>query len=342
MTETRELLSYGRDTVSVMSATTVPGRVARGLDPEACYAAIHSRDRRFDGHFVTAVRTTGIYCRPSCPAQTPRRSSVQFLGSAAAAQAAGFRACKRCMPDAAPGSPLWDVRADVVARAVRLVDDGVVDRAGVEGLALQLGYSPRQLRRHLTDELGAGPLALARARRAQTARTLLETTDLPVVDVAFAAGFGSLRQCNDTVREVYATTPTALRAAAERRRGTPTSGTLTLRLAYREPFDAPAVLAFLGAHAVDGVESWDGTTYARSLGLPHGEGVVAVRDGGGAVRVDLRLADLRDLTAVVSRVRRLLDLDADPVAVDQALSSDPRLAPLVARFPGGRVVGTVD
>jgi AraC family transcriptional regulator of adaptative response / DNA-3-methyladenine glycosylase II len=340
--EIRESLSYARGTVSDMSAATAPDPTVRGLDIEACYAAIHSRDRRFDGHFVTAVSTTGIYCRPSCPAQTPRRSSVRFLGSAAAAQAAGFRACKRCLPDAAPGSPRWDVRADVVARAVRLVDDGVVDRAGVEGLALRLGYSPRQLRRHLIDELGAGPLALARARRAQTARTLLETTDLPVVDVAFAAGFGSLRQCNDTVREVYATTPTALRAAAERRCGTPTAGTLSLRLSYREPFDAGAVLAFLGAHAVDGVESWDGETYARSLGLPQGEGVVSVRDGGDAVRVDLRLTDLRDLAAAVARIRRLLDLDADPIAVDEALSCDPALRPLVARFPGGRVVGSVD
>ncbi|HEX7355205.1 MAG TPA: AlkA N-terminal domain-containing protein [Mycobacteriales bacterium] len=320
----------------------LPRPDAHGLDPDACYAAIHSRDRRFDGQFVTAVATTGIYCRPSCPAQTPARANVRFLGSPAAAQAAGYRACKRCRPDAAPGSPLWDVRADIVARAVRLVDDGVVDRAGVDGLALRLGYSPRQLRRHLTTELGAGPLALARARRAQTARALLETTGLPVVDVAFAAGFGSLRQCNDTLRQVYASTPSALRATAARRRGSASPGTLSLRLPYREPFDLDATLGFLAAHAIESVESWDGTTYARSLALPHGDGVVAIRDGGGTVAVHLRLADVRDLSTAVSRVRRLLDLDADPAAVDASLAADPALAPLVARFPGGRLVGSVD
>ncbi len=344
MAETREFSSDAHDSVSVM--TTAPlarrGLDAR-LDEDACYAAMHSRDRRFDGHFVTAVRTTGIYCRPSCPAQTPRRESVRFLGTAAAAQAAGFRACKRCLPDAAPGSPQWDVRADVVARAVRLVDDGLVDRAGVDGLASSLGYSPRQLRRHLVDELGAGPLALARARRAQTARTLLETTDLPVVDVAFAAGFGSLRQCNDTIRAVYATTPTALRAASERTRDAPTAGSITVRLPYRHPMRLHAMLDFLGAHAIAGVESWDGETYARSLRLPHGTGILRLRDDGGAlVRADLRLTDLRDLSAAVARVRRLLDLDADPCAVDDALAGDPQLAPLVARFPGQRSAGTVD
>src|SRR3954470_20093477 len=192
--------------------------VSEPLDPERCYRAVASRDARFDGWFFTAVHTTGIYCRPSCPARTPLARNVSFFTTAAAAQAAGFRAVRRGRPDAAPGSPEWDVRADIVARAMRLIADGEVERSGVPGLARRLGYSERQLSRLVVAELGVSPLALARAQRAQTARVLIETTDLPMADVAFAAGFASIRQFNDTVREVFATTPTALRA---KRRGTP-------------------------------------------------------------------------------------------------------------------------
>ena len=176
-------------------------------DTEACYRAVKSRDRRFDGVFFVGVTSTGIYCRPSCPAVTPAKKHATFHRSAAAAQAAGFRACKRCRPDATPGSPDWDVAADVAGRAMRLVRDGLVERDGVEGLADRLGYTPRHLQRLLVSELGAGPLALARARRALNARTLIETTVMPFGDVAFAAGFASIRQFNDTVREVYAATP---------------------------------------------------------------------------------------------------------------------------------------
>ena len=185
-------------------------------DAEACYRAVKSRDRRFDGVFYTAVRSTGIYCRPSCPAITPHRKNVTFYRTAAAAQGAGFRACKRCLPDATPGSPDWDFSADAAGRAMRLIADGVVEREGVTGLAARVGYTPRHLSRLLTHEVGAGPLALARARRAQTARILVETTPMPFADVAFAAGFSSIRQFNDTVREVYAATPTSLRGRAAR------------------------------------------------------------------------------------------------------------------------------
>ena len=174
-------------------------------DVERCYRAVQGRDRRFDGVFYTAVRTTGIYCRPSCPATTPRRPNVEFFVSAAAAQLAGYRACRRCLPDATPGSPEWDVRADVAGRAMRLINDGVVERDGVPGLARRIGYTPRHLGRVLVDEVGAGPLALARARRAQTARILLETTQLPMADIAFASGFSSVRQFNATVAEARAT-----------------------------------------------------------------------------------------------------------------------------------------
>lgn len=312
-----------------------------GLDHDACYRAVKGRDRRFDGVFYTGVHTTGIYCRPSCPATTPKQGNVDFYPSAAAAQGAGFRACRRCLPDATPGSPEWDVAADVAARAMRLVADGVVERDGVDGLAARLGYSTRQLTRLITQQYGAGPLALARSRRAQTARVLIETTELPLTDVAFAAGFASVRQFNDTVREVYATTPTALRGKRGRRAA---SGTIRTRIAVREPFAAAELLAFLALRAVPGVEAAGDGWYERSLRLPHGPGVVRVELGSATSTVPctLTLADARDLAPAMERTRRLLDADCDPVAVDAALASDPLLAPLVAVRPGLRVPGHVD
>ncbi|GIH12684.1 DNA-3-methyladenine glycosylase 2 family protein [Rugosimonospora africana] len=319
------------------------------LEFERCYRAVDSRDPRFDGWFVTAVTSTGIYCRPSCPAITPKRTNVRFYPSAAAAQRAGFRACKRCRPDAAPGSPEWDVRADVVGRAMRLIGDGVVDREGVPGLAARLAYTTRHLNRILTAELGAGPLALARAQRAQTARTLVEATDLGLAEIAFAAGFGSVRQFNDTLREVYACAPSVLREAARRRAGAAVPGTepavpgtLTLRLAYRPPLDAATLLEFLAMRAVPGVEVADTTSYTRALRLPHGPATVVLTPTAGYVSAALRLTDLRDLAPAVARCRRLLDLDADPVAVDETLGADPLLAPAVAKVPGLRVPRAVD
>lgn len=321
-------------------------QTARVLDHDRCYGLLQTRDRRFDGWFVTAVRTTGIYCRPSCPAVTPKRRNVEFFPTAAAAQQRGYRACKRCRPDASPGSPEWDVRGDVVARAMRLVADGVVDREGVSGLARRLSYSERHLTRLITDELGAGPLAIARAQRAATARTLLETTDMRLVDVAAAAGFGSVRQFNDTVREVFASTPSELRA--RRRPGqVAAAGAVPLELPVREPFAADDLVAFLAARAVPGVEHWDGSSYHRALDLPGGHGTATVTparraDGRRVVHAVLRLADWRDLSAAVRRLRRLLDLDADPAAVDGALGDDPALAPTVTASPGLRVPGSVD
>jgi AraC family transcriptional regulator of adaptative response / DNA-3-methyladenine glycosylase II len=317
--------------------------MTESLDAERCYRAVASRDARFDGWFFTAVATTGIYCRPSCPARTPLARNVSFFSTAAAAQGAGYRACRRCRPDAVPGSPEWDVRADVVARAMRLVADGEVERSGVPGLAARLGYSERQLHRLLVGELGVGALALARAQRAQTARLLIETTDLSMADVAFAAGFRSIRQFNDTLREVFATTPTGLRGTPTGSTGSP--GRLTLRLAARAPYPAEEVLLFLGAHAVPGLEEWDGATFSRVLDLPHGPAVVrlsAPADGSAAVTAQLHLTQLRDLGTAVSRCRRLLDLDADPVAVDTALGADPALSALVAGAPGRRVPASPD
>ena len=313
-------------------------------DPESCYRAVKSRDRRFDGIFYTAVRTTGIYCRPSCPAITPQRRNVRFFRTAAAAQQAGFRACKRCRPDATPGSPEWDVVADIAGRAMRLIGDGVVERDGVEGLAARLGYTSRHLSRLLGRQLGAGPLALARAHRAQTARILIESTAMPFSEAAFAAGFASIRQFNDTVREVYACTPTQLRDRAAPTPGE--GGTIELALAVRQPFDAAALLGFLSARAVPLVEEAGPRWYSRTLRLPRGTGRLRLDLGGsvedGRVRLTLRLADLRDLGPAVERTRRLLDADCDPDAVDTLLGADPLLAPLVRRHPGLRVPGHVD
>jgi|HubBroStandDraft_6_1064221.scaffolds.fasta_scaffold04263_4 AraC family transcriptional regulator of adaptative response / DNA-3-methyladenine glycosylase II len=333
-------------------AHDVPDRqAAAGADTEdfeARYRVLGSRDHRFDGCFFVAVTSTGIYCRPSCPAIVPRRRNVRFYPTAAAAQSAGFRACLRCHPHASPGSPEWNRRGDLAARAMGLIADGLVDREGVRGLARRLAYSERHLTRQLTAELGAGPLALARAQRAQTARALIETTDLRLIDVAHAAGFASVRQFNDTVRAVYARTPTELRrrAPALRNGSTPPADggplPLTVRLPYREPLDWGRLVGFLGARAVPGVEAVVGDCYWRTLRLPHGHGVVALAPAGGHLECRLRLADLRDLTAAVQRCRRLLDLDADPAAPAEHLAGDPLLAPLVRAAPGLRLPGAVD
>ncbi|MDX6620372.1 MAG: AraC family transcriptional regulator [Gaiellales bacterium] len=309
---------------------------------EHWYRAVESRDQRFDGWIYLGVTSTGVYCRPSCPAVSPKRSNMRFYRSSAAAQHAGFRACKRCRPDASPGSPEWNARADVVARAMRLIGDGVVDREGVAGLAARLGYSVRQLNRLVSSELGAGPLALARAQRAQTARTLIETTELGFAEVAYAAGFASVRQFNDTVREVFELTPRELR----QRRGRPHAGgpgMIALRLPYRAPIELAALFAFFATRAIAGLEeSTPGGAYRRTLRLPHGTAIAELSPGDGCVQCSLRLADVRDLGVAVARCRRLLDLDADPVAIASALGEDPVLAPLVARRPGLRVPGCVD
>ena len=361
-------------------------------DADTCYRAVAGRDPRFDGWFFTAVTSTGIYCRPSCPARTPGRDRVRFFPSAASAQRHGYRACKRCRPDACPGSPDWNIRADVAGRALRLIGDGVVDRDGVTGLSSRLGYSPRQLHRTLLAEVGAGPLALARSRRAQTARVLLETTDLPVTDVAFAAGFASVRQFNDTIREVFCANPSELRAARTPGASGP-AGVIALRLPFRPPMDVAFTLRWLGWHAVPGLESFadsdgdsdtqtrtdtrsgtdsqtdtqtdsdahgdghgradagiDGAVsgsdsqpgYRRTLDLPHAPGRVRLTVGGPSwVAASLELDDQRDLGAAVSRIRRLLDLDADPQSIDTDLAADPRLRPLVLARPGLRSPGDV-
>ncbi|MFF0448795.1 AlkA N-terminal domain-containing protein [Streptomyces sp. NPDC004609] len=321
------------------------------------YEAVTSRDARFDGVFFFAVATTGIYCRPSCPAITPKRENVRFYRTAAAAQGAGFRACRRCRPDAVPGSAEWNARADVVGRAMRLIGDGIVDREGVAGLAARLGYSARQVQRQLNAELGAGPIALARAQRGHTARVLLQTTTLQAAEIAFAAGFASVRQFNDTMRAIYAATPSELRASRPGRASRPVRvapergrAGVPLRLAHRGPYATAEIFDHLVERALTGVEEITGEPgsriYRRTLRLPGGPAVAEAVERRGAadgwLECRLHLTDLRDLTTATQRMRRLFDLDADPRAVAERLGADPALAPLVAARPGLRAPGAAD
>ncbi|MFN3218003.1 MAG: AlkA N-terminal domain-containing protein [Acidimicrobiales bacterium] len=349
------------------------GSAALLPSPEECYRAVLARDARFDGWIWIGVTSTGIYCRPSCPTPVhPRPEHATFHATAAAAQRAGYRACKRCRPDASPGSPLWDRDHDLVGRAMRLIADGVVERSGVGGLAQQLAVSTRHLDRVLGERVGAGPLAIARARRAQTARVLIETTDLRFGDVAFAAGFSSIRQFNDTLRAVFDQTPTQLRQAAERRgrpagstaaapggsgsggtaaRATPLSASvsrdgaapvaLSLRLAHRTPLAVDELMGWFAGHPIAGVQGVDDGVLTRTLRLPHGNGVARLAFDEGHVRCDLRLDDVRDVATAAERCRRLLDLDADIVAIDADLCADPVLAPVVGTCPGLRTPGSV-
>jgi len=327
------------------------------LDFDTCYRAVLARDPRFDGRFYTAVTSTGIYCRPVCPARTPARHNMRFYPHPGAAEAAGFRACRRCRPEASPGSPEWNIRADLAGRAVRLIADGYVDEHGVDGLARRLAVTERHLRRLLVAELGAGPLALARSMRMQTARRLLAETTMPVTEIAFASGFSSVRQFNATFLESYGKPPSSLRPALRRRAPSggpagPDGAWLTLKLTCREPFDGQALLDFLGYRAVPGVERVTGNTYSRTIRAPGGPGLIeltlpaATVPGAlprpGHVLLRARLPGLRGVGPVVSRCRQLLDLDADASAIGAALSADDLLAPLVAARPGLRVPGTFD
>src|ERR1700748_369486 len=352
MSDSRQFWSARAGIVEGVSQNSTITSGVAALDDERRYQAATSKDPRFDGVFFIGVTSTGIYCRPSCPAITPKRENMRFYRSAAAAQEAGFRACKRCRPDASPGSPEWNIRADVVGRAMRLIADGVVDRDGVEGLARRLGYEQRQGRRLGPPELGAGPLSIARAQRAQTARILTETTALPLSEIAFAAGFASIRQFNATVQEVFAVTPPDLRRAGPGGRppgsprawggDPPPQAPLGLRLAYRAPIDGERMLGYLGARAIPGVEEVREGRYRRTIMLPNGPGILSLAPASGYVDCELQLEDLRDLTAAVQRCRRLLDLDADPEAVTGYLSADPVLGPLALANPGRRSPGHVD
>ncbi|WP_024357313.1 DNA-3-methyladenine glycosylase 2 family protein [Leucobacter chironomi] len=340
---------------------------APALDFDACYRAASGRDGRWDGRVYLCVTSTGIYCRPSCPARKPRPENCRFLPSAAACVAAGFRACKRCRPDALPGTRDWDARGDLVARAVRRIRDGAVDAVGVAGLAAELAVSERHLRRMLLHEIGATPLQLARTRRAHAARSLIEQTDLPLADIAFAAGFGSVRQFGDSMREEFGIAPSRLprpgAGGADPADGADGSGgaasderpRLALRLRTRAPFAVSAIRAFLVAHAVPGRDrvDADGAT-AHAIDVPGGTAVARI-DWGGVpsdagrtaaatvgIPILLSLPGLSDTMPAIQAVRRLLDLDADPAQVADALDGDPLLRALLAARPGLRLPGARD
>jgi AraC family transcriptional regulator, regulatory protein of adaptative response / DNA-3-methyladenine glycosylase II len=334
------------------------------LDSDTCYRAVAARDPRFDGRFFTGVTSTGIYCRPICPSRTPARRNMRFFPHQGAAETAGFRACRRCRPEASPGSPDWNIRADLVARAVRLISDGYVDEHGISGLARRLAVTERHLHRLVAAELGTGPLALARTVRLQTARRLLSETSVPITEIAFASGFSSVRQFNASFQESYRQPPSALRAT--RPRGTAAHGTdthstdtqstdtqstgtngtwLSLRLACREPFDGESLLGFLAARAIPGVEQVADGRYARTIRTSSGAGVIELipgPPGQGHVLLRVRLTGLGGVGQVVSRCRQLFDLDADPAAIGSALASDRFLAPLVHARPGLRIPGAYD
>ncbi|MBI2214331.1 MAG: DNA-3-methyladenine glycosylase 2 family protein [Acidobacteria bacterium] len=310
------------------------------MDDSQCYRAMLSRDRRFDGRFFTGVRTTGIYCRPVCPARAPRRENATYFPCAAAAEEAGFRPCLRCRPETAPGTPAWDGSSTTVARALRLIDDGALDEGGIDALAGRLGVSSRHLRRLFDDHLGASPISVALTRRLHFARRLLRETALPMTEVAFSAGFSSLRRFNDAALKAWRIAPTAVR----RREPSRARGAIELTLGYREPFDWPAILAFLRARAIAGIEVIEGDVYRRSIRFGGTSGVVEVRPSGSAPALCLSapIEFARDLGAIVRQTRRLFDLDADPAAIGDALIRDPRLARLVRKRPGLRVPGAWD
>lgn len=308
------------------------------LDAATCYRALLARDRRFDGRFFTGVRTTGIYCRPVCPARTPKAENCTFFPHAAAAEAAGFRPCKRCRPERAPGSPSWAEVPEVVSRALGLIAAGALDDGGsVDALADRLAIGARQLRRLFAEHLGAGPLAVAKARRVHFARRLLDETTLPVSRIAFAAGFASVRQFNHDVRATFGAPPTALRG-----RAATTNGTLRLRLAYRPPLDWDGMVGFLTARATRGVEVVERARYARTVALDGVAGWIELTPGGDALDLAVHLPTHDNLIALVERARRIFDLGADPATIGAHLATDPRLAPLVAARPGLRVPGAWD
>ncbi len=310
------------------------------LDTDSCWNAVAARDARFDGRFFTAVRTTGIYCRPVCPARTPARRNVEFYLCAAAAEEAGFRPCKRCRPEAAPGSPAWLGTSATVARALRLIDRGALDERGLEELADAVGVGERHLRRLFLDELGTTPAAIARTRRLHFARKLMVETDLGAADVAFHAGFGSVRTFNEAMRAAYGTTPTALR----RRKVAAAAGSVRLRLFYRPPLDWEATLTFLRPRLLPGIETVENGRWKRAATIGGRDLVleVAPDDKAPALVVRVDAPPPGSLATLVRRLRRVFDLDADPAAVSALLLADPLLAPSVAARPGLRVPGAWD
>lgn len=313
------------------------------MDDDACYRAIETRDSRFDGRLFVAVRTTGIYCRPICPAPLPRRDQVCFYPTAAACQEAGFRPCLRCRPETAPELGAWQGTRSTVSRALALIEDGALDASSVDALALRLGIGERQLRRLFRQHLGASPIAVAQTRRILLAKQLIHETQLPMIQVASAAGFRSVRRFNEIFQHLFRRPPSALRRSGAIEELVGRSGAIRLTLSYRPPFEWEALLAFLHARAIPGVEAVSAGCYMRSISVGDATGAIFVeREKGTRLAVTVRFADLRALPVIIARVRRVFDLAADPVAIGEHLSRDPLLAPLVAARPGLRVPGAWD
>jgi AraC family transcriptional regulator of adaptative response / DNA-3-methyladenine glycosylase II len=313
------------------------------LSDNACYRAIVTRDRRFDGRLFIAVKTTGVYCRPVCPARTPKRENVRFFASAAAAQEAGFRPCLRCRPETSPDLGAWRGTSNTVSRALALIESGALDDGALDALSERLGVGERQLRRLFKQHLGASPIAVAQTRRVLLAKQLIHDTHLPMAEVALASGFGSVRRFNETFQALYDRPPGQLRRSKRPEESAASAGELTLRLPYRPPYDWDSMLSFLALRAIPGVESVDGGTYARTVSLDGKHGAIFARPGSGDfLEVTVRFPRLASLPAIIARVRRVFDLAADPSVIGAHLSEDPTLAPLVAARPGLRVPGAWD
>ncbi|HEV2365755.1 MAG TPA: AlkA N-terminal domain-containing protein [Caulobacteraceae bacterium] len=313
------------------------------MDHAACYRVICERDARFDGRLFTGVKTTGVYCRPICPARTPKAENVLFFPTAAAAQEAGFRPCLRCRPETAPDLGAWNGASNTVNRGLRLIEDGALDEADVETLAGRLGVGERQLRRLFRQHLGASPVAVAQTRRVLLAKQLIAETALPMTEVAFAAGFGSLRRFNETFQVLFGRSPSALRRAGAAEISAADAGEVALTLPYRPPYDWDAIIGFLAARAIAGVETVTREAYARSVRIGADAGVITVRPApANALAIAVRFPALSALPQIIARVRRVFDLSADPTAIGAHLAKDPQLAPLVAARPGLRTPGAWD
>lgn len=313
------------------------------LDHDACYRAIELRDARFDGRFFTAVKTTGTYCRPVCPARTPRSENVTFYPTAAAAQEAGFRPCLRCRPETAPDKGAWRGTSNTVSRALSLIELGALDEGSVDALAGRLGLGERQLRRLCRQHLGASPIAVAQTRRVLLAKQLIHETSLPMAEIAFAAGFGSIRRFNETFLALYGRAPCALRRGSGPEIPAGPGGEISLLLRYQPPYDWPGMLEFLRLRAIPGVERVGESCYSRTIQLDGRHGMVSVRpDAENALRARIRFPKLSALPGIIARLRRVFDLAADPLLISAHLARDPVLAPLVRARPGLRVPGAWD
>jgi AraC family transcriptional regulator, regulatory protein of adaptative response / DNA-3-methyladenine glycosylase II len=309
-----------------------------GLDPEVCERARLARDPRFDGRFFIGVITTGVYCRPICPVRPPMAKNVRFYASAAAAAEAGFRPCLRCRPESSPGAPAWRGTETTVSRALRLIEDGALDSQGVEALAARLGVGSRHLSRLFLKHIGAAPVQVAQTRRLHLAKKLLDETNLSVTEIAYAAGYGSLRRFNEVILATYQRSPSAIRKL--RRSPSERSG-LRLELAYRPPFDWNWMSAFFGSRAVSGVESVEGGVYRRTINVGGRTGSIAVQPLFGTNRLELAVnaPDTAAIATIAARARRAFDLDADPLSITRDLGRDGALAPRVRAAPGLRVPG---